>query len=612
MKQHSDQPDFQRRYRRMIVGVCIVFIILITRLFYLQIISHTQYTTLSRHNFLNVMAKAPERGLIYDRNGVLLAKNIPSYTLSLIPGKIKNMDATLEDLRATLDIDNLAIKRFKHRLNQYHPYDLAPLPTKLNEQQIDRFYVNAYRFPGVSITASLQREYPLKSVGSSVVGYVGKINDQDLNQLNKNNYLASTYIGKTGIEKGLETTLHGSTGIQQVEINARGQIVHTLSQQPAHAGPTLHLTIDSRLQQFIIKTLGDLSAAVVAIDPSNGDILAMVSTPTYDTNLFSQGMSTQEYHDLANNPHHPLYNKTIQGLYSPGSTIKPFYAVSALDNGVITPQTTINDPGWFSLPNSTHKFRDWKPQGHGKVNIKKAIMVSCDTYFYWLSTKMGIDLIDHTLKTFGFGASTQINLPSESNGTIPSPEWKSSHQGSPWYAGDTVITGIGQGSLLVTPLQLASATATLAMHGKHYQPHLVHSVQTDPEHSTLIEPQLTSTITLNNPHNWDIVIDALQDVVRSPHGTARYFGPHNYTVAAKTGTAQVYGHHRDEVYVQSNVPWKLRNNHLFIDFAPVEQPKIALALVIEHDGGADRIAGLITTYYLTHCLNNDKNSSTHS
>ncbi|HAG61538.1 MAG TPA: penicillin-binding protein 2, partial [Coxiellaceae bacterium] len=264
MKQHSDQPDFQRRYRRMIVGVCIVFIILIIRLFYLQIISHTQYTTLSRNNFLNVMAKAPERGLIYDRNGVLLAKNIPSYTLSLIPGKIKNMDATLEDLRTTLDIDNIAIKRFKHRLNQYHAYDLAPLPTKLNEEQIDRFYVNAYRFPGASITASLQREYPLKAVGSSVVGYVGKINDQDLNQLNKNNYLASTYIGKTGIEKGLETTLHGSTGLQQVEINARGQIVHTLSQQPAHAGPTLHLTIDSQLQQFIIKTLGDLSAAVVA------------------------------------------------------------------------------------------------------------------------------------------------------------------------------------------------------------------------------------------------------------------------------------------------------------------------------------------------------------
>ncbi len=602
MKQHSDQPEFQRRYRRLIGGACFVLLILIVRLFYLQIISHHQYTTLSRDNFLNVMAKTPERGLIYDRHGVLLAKNIPSYTLSLIPGKIQDMDATLESLHTLLNINKDTIQRFQHRLNQYHPYDLAPLPAKLNEQQIDRFYVNAYRFPGVSINTSLQREYPLKGIGSSVVGYVGRINAHDLRSYNANNYRASTYIGKTGIEKGLETTLHGQTGIEQVEINARGEIVHTLSQQPAQAGPTLYLTIDSRLQQFIIKTLGNLSAAVVAIDPSNGEILALVSTPTYNANLFSQGMSTQEYQTLATNPRHPLYNKTIQGLYSPGSTIKPFYAISALDNGIITPQSYINDPGWFSPPNSTHKFRDWKAQGHGKVNISKALMVSCDTFFYWLSTKMGIDLIDHTLTTFGFGTSTHLGLPSELNGTIPSPTWKSTHKASPWYVGDTVITGIGQGSLLVTPLQLASATATLAMHGKHYQPHLVHAIQTDPKTHTLVEPQLTSTITLKNPHNWDIVIDALQDVVRSPNGTAHYFGHPNYTVAAKTGTAQVYGHHRDEVYVQNNVPWKLRNNHLFIDFAPVEQPKIALAIVIEHEGGVDHIARLITDYYLLHCL----------
>ncbi|MBV54074.1 MAG: penicillin-binding protein 2 [Coxiellaceae bacterium] len=608
MKHQQDQAIFKRRFTHLLVCVCVVLLVLLGRLFYLEIIDHKQYITLSRKNFLNIKAITPERGLIYDRHGVLLAKNAPSFTLSLIPSKIKDMNKTLQELQKLLNINDTIIERFKRHLNQYHAYDLAPLPIKLNEQQMDQFYVNAYRFPGVSIETLWQREYPLESIGSSVVGYVGKVNANDLTHVIPENYRGTNYIGKTGIEKGLENSLHGKTGIEQVEIDARGKIIHSLGQELAASGSTLHLTIDSRLQDFIIKTLGKLSAAVVAIDPSNGEILAMVSTPTYDTNLFSQGMSIKEYQSLSNNPHHPLYNKTIQGLYSPGSTIKPFYAVSALDNGIITPETYINDPGWFTLPNSTHKFRDWKPQGHGKVNISKALMVSCDTFFYWLSTKMGIALIDHTLKTFGFGSLTHINLPSELDGTIPSPDWKVSHQGSPWYTGDTVITGIGQGSLLVTPLQLASATATLAMHGKHFQPHLVHSIQTKSDQSTLIKPQLISTITLNDPHNWDIVIDALQDVVRSPHGTARYFGPHNYTVAAKTGTAQVYGHHRDEVYVQNNVPWKLRNNHLFIDFAPVEQPKIALALVIEHDGGADRIAGLITTYYLTHCLDGTHNT----
>ena len=601
IKHHTNQPDFQRRYFALIGCVCLLLFILIVRLFYLQIINHRQFTTLSRHNFLNIMATAPERGLIYDRNGVLLAKNVPSYTLSLIPGKVTDMTKTLDDLQTLLHLDENSIQQFKRRLNQYHPYDVAPIPSKLNEKQIDKFYVNAYRFPGVSVQTSLQREYPLKSVGSSVIGYVGRINGDDLKLLPEKNYMASTYIGKTGIEKSLEKNLHGKTGIEQIEINAHGKIVNSLGQHNAEPGQAIALTLDSRLQTFIIKTLGPLSASVVAIDPSNGEILAMVSTPTFDSNLFSQGMSSAEYKELLEDPHHPLYNKSIQGLYSPGSTIKPFYAVSALDNQIITPHTTIKDPGWFALPNSSHKFRDWKPQGHGKVNVEKALMVSCDTFFYWLSTQMGIDLMDHTLEAFGFGQPTHVELPSELAGTIPSPEWKKTHRSLSWYAGDTVITGIGQGSLLVTPLQLANATATLAMHGQQFRPHLIKTIQQF-EKTYQVQPQLAATIQLNNPKNWDTVIHALQEVVTNPQGTAHYFGHPSYSVAAKTGTAQVYGHHRDEVYVQSNVPWKLRNNHLFIDFAPVKNPKIALAIVIEHDGGADRIARQITDYYLLHCL----------
>lgn len=604
MFRNKKQPNRQHHFRtRYIIITCLIIVFILTligRIFYLSVIDHQHYKTKSQRNFLNIVPVAPTRGIIVDRNNVVLAKNTPAYRLSVIPAKTNNLQDTLKKLQHIAPIENNDITQFNKHLYQHHSYDSILIGDNLNETQRDVFYTNAFKFPGVSIQSIKTRSYPLGKYSSSVVGYVGKINSKD-SIPNASNYLNTSYIGKSGIEKSQESLLHGQTGFEEAEINANGKIVRTLKNQSSTPGSDLKLTIDIKLQQYIIETLGDLSAAVVAIDPNNGDILAMASTPTYDSNLFSKGMSTLEYQELLDNPNNPLYNKTTRGLYSPGSTIKPFFAVSALDNNIVNATDKIYDPGWFQLPNSNHKFHDWMwfihKKGHGWIDLPQALVVSCDTYFYQMADKMGIDLMDHTLKTFGFGNKTGIEMPNEANGTIPTPAWKLKNRQASWYSGDTVITGIGQGSLLVTPLQLAMATATLAMKGKQYQPHLIQSNNTPQGvNKTNITPK--STIHLNNKDNWEIINTALQKVITDPLGTAIYFGHPKYSVAAKTGTAQVYGHHRDEEYTQSNIPLKLRNNHLFIDYAPANNPKIAIAIVIEHAGGADNIARKITDYYL--------------
>lgn len=594
---HLSSGLFFQRYLIISIFIGIFVIALLARLFFITILHNQHYATESRKNFLNTMAVAPSRGLIFDRNGIIIAANKPAYRLNLIPGKIDDLDQTLKGLQKIAPISDQDIEQFKQHRYQYHAFDLIPIGNTLNERQRAVFYVNAFAFPGVSIQSSQTRYYPHGKATSAVVGYVGKINQATPLS---DNYTNTRYIGESGIEKSEEMQLHGETGVNQAEINARGQIIRTLKTEPSKAGKNITLTIDSQLQQYIVSVMGDASGAVVAIDPNNGEILAMVSTPSYDTNLFSQGMSTAEYQELINNPHHPLYNKATKGLYSPGSTIKPFFAISALDNDIIEPSSKIYDPGWFTLPNTKHQYHDWmwfvRKQGHGWVNLTQALTVSCDTYFYWLANKMGISLMDHTLDMFGFGQPTGTEMPYEAKGVIPSPTWKLANQQSPWYDGDTVITGIGQGSLLVTPLQLASATATLAMKGKHKTPHLIKTINNSKHKS----PQENRDIVLRNPNNWDVITNALEKVVADPQGTAEYFGHTNYTVAAKTGTAQVYGHHRDEEYSQQNRPWKLRNNHLFISYAPTDHPQIALAIVIEHDGGADRIARKVIDYYFQH------------
>jgi len=592
MQQHKQ--DAKRYWSRALAMACIaggMMLLLVARLIYLQVVQHKLYSTLSKQNILNIIPIEPPRGLIYDRNGVLLAKDVPVYSLDIIPARVNHLSQTISDVGKIIPLTKTERTQFFQAVKQHRPYDEVPLKLHLTEQQVAKIYVNQFHLPGVNVQTHLMREYPLKAATSSVVGYVGRINEHELSKLDNVNYQASDDIGKTGVEQFYEPILHGQVGAEEAEINANGRVVRTLHKIPPTAGDTLYLTIDSQLQAAAEKAMGKNAGAVIAMDPSTGEILAMVSEPNFDPNLFVNGISSTDYKKLLNAPRHPLYNRALRGLYSPGSTIKPFYALSALDNDIIDPEYKIFDRGWFQLPNTHHIYHDWKRDGHGWVNVHKAIVVSCDTFFYNLSVLMGINLIDHTLHAFGFGTKTHVDLSNELSGIVPSPLWKRTHQSQNWFTGDTVITGIGQGSLLTTPLQLAQATATLAMRGKQFQPHVLLKAVTPNGKTTVQQPIEEPTIQLHNPHNWDVVIRAMEGVVNEYWGTAIAFGRHPpFTVAAKTGTAQVYGHSRDEEVSRTNIPYHLRNNHLFISFAPVKHPKIVVVTVVEHASFADRIA----------------------
>ncbi len=600
LKNHQQEKKlFLRRLITLIVVVAVLSLILIIRLAFLQIYQHKFYSTRSRQNLLNIIPIAPKRGLIFDRNGVLLTKNIPTFSLEIIPDHVKNIKNTLNNLRKIIPISAQEIKEFNVSLKQHRPFQQVPLKMQLTEQQVARFYVNQYRFPGVMIGTRMIRQYPLGKSMATVLGYVGRINQRELNQLDPVNYRDTNYIGKTGIEKYDEKILHGKVGAEEVEIDASGHIVRVLKRIPPIPGQNLYLSIDSKLQQVAQKAFGNEEGAAVAIQPKTGEILAMVTNPSYNPNLFVAGISQKAYKKLLDSPNKPLYNRAIRGQYAPGSTIKPFFALAGLNQKVITPKTTIFDPGWFRLPNTKHIYRGWKLNGHGWVNVSKAIIVSCDIFFYNLATKLGISGLDHTLHEFGFGQNTGIDTDTELPGLVPTPNWKMGTKGHPWYTGDTVITGIGQGFLLTTPLQLASAVATLAEHGVRHRPHLL--VQTSNGNGDVTTPQLPieAPIKLNNPNDWNIVIHAMQGVITNPQGTGEHFGRNpGYSVAAKTGTAQVYSHSRNEERTEVNLPKRLRNNHLFISFAPVNNPQIALAVVVEHNAKAAMISRKIIDYYL--------------
>lgn len=617
MKQHLTIKDHRKEqrlfFRRSVAAIGIVLtiaLLLFIRLCYLQIIHHKQYSTLSRQNVLDVLPIAPLRGLIYDRNGVLLAKNIPVFNLAIIPERVKSLHKTITALKAILPISENDIHDFKRSLKQHHRYQAVPLKLNLNENELAIFYVNHYRFPGVVVKTQMLRTYPLGKTMSDVVGYVGRINAAEMKRVNHINYSASDFIGKTGIERYYENMLHGTVGAKEVEIDASGHIVRALKRVPPISGQTIYLTIDSRLQHFAEIALGNNNGAIVAIQPSTGQILALVTKPTIDPNIFVNGINHHDYETLLHSPNHPLFNRAIRGQYAPASTIKPFIAIAALDSGAISSSTKIYDPGWFRLANTRHIYHDWKHTGHAWVNISKAIIVSCDTFFYQLAVNLGIHSIDAMLTPFGFGTITQVDMPQELPGLLPSPEWKHKTHHHAWYTGDTVLTGIGQGFVLVTPLQLAAATAIIAERGAQYQPHLLLKSQTPNGDIHTMPTIKLSQIVLQHPDVWNIVIHAMQKVVTSSIGTAERFGRRpGYTVAAKTGTAQVYGKQRDEVKTRLNIPKKLRNHHLFITFAPVKNPQIVLAIVVEHASEADVIARHVLDFYFQHCAKEDKVSN---
>ncbi len=587
----------------------ILMLAVVARLFYLQILSHQHYVTLAEGNRLRTEPVMPPRGLIYDRNGVLLAENRPSYELDITPEQVPDLKATLAALGKIVAIRPQDLKQFDDLLKTKKPFQPLPIRANLSDTEVARFAVNRQDFPGVDIRATLSRYYPLGAVTAHVIGYTGIISQDELVKLDPEQYISTSRVGKIGIEGAYESLLHGSVGVRQEETDAQGRVVRIVSRTAPVPGKNLYLSLDIRLQETAEKALGDNSGAVVAIDPRNGEVLALVSTPSFDPNLFVGGISPADFAQLNSTPMQPLFNRALRGQYPPGSTIKPFLALAALNYKVVEPFKNLMCPGYLYVPHNPHPYRDWKAGGHGEIDLPNAITQSCDVYFYTVAMKLGIDRIHQYLTTqLGFGEPSGIDLMGERDGVVPSPLWKRQTLHQPWYLGDLVIIGIGQGYLLVTPLQLADGVAAISMRGQRYVPHLLHAIG-DP---------LSGAITDTQPHAlppveesyagaWNIVVQAMKNVVATWQGTAHSIGiGAKYSMAGKTGTAQVY---RKRLGVfgeesEADIPKALRDNALFIAFAPVNDPRIAIAVEVDHGGGggatAAPIARAVMDEYLLH------------
>ncbi len=594
---------------RLAVGVGFVLtlmVILLMRFLYLQVVRHDHYQTMAESNRISVVPIVPNRGLILDRNGVVLAHNYSGYTLEITPSKTGGLEDTIARLSELVEITPRDRKRFRKLLAERRNFESLMIRNKLTDEEVARFAAQQYRFPGVEIKARLFRDYPYGDHMSHMLGYIGRINQTDVEELEENdlaaNYRGSDYIGKTGLEQSYESELHGKTGIEQVEVDSGGRAVRILSRTPPSSGNTLVLSIDAKLQEIAFQSFGNYRGALVAIDPSNGEVLAFVSKPGYDPALFIDGIDPQSWDELNNSPDTPLNNRALRGQYPPGSTIKPFMALAGLHYKTRSPSYTIADPGYFTLPGSRHQYRDWKKGGHGSVDLFKSIVVSCDTYYYGLATEMGIDNIHAYLTRFGFGKKTGIDLEGETSGLQPSQEWKMRRYKQKWYPGDTVSVGIGQGYNLVTPMQLAYTTATLANDGVAYKPHLVREVRSARSaESRMIEHKQEFDLGLD-PEHIDLVKRAMFAVTQ-PGGTAAGAASGaGYHIAGKTGTAQVIGIKQGATYNESQVAERHRDHAWFIAFAPVEAPKIALVVLVENGGHggstAAPIARKVMDYYL--------------
>lgn len=612
MNRTVELRDHQRelhyfRLRLAVVGGAVVFafFLLFVRFFYLQVIQHDYYHTLAEQNRIVIVPVVPNRGRIVDRNGVVLAHNFAAYTLEINPTQVSDLPGLINQLSALVDITPKDRRRFQKLIDEGHDFASIPIRTRLNDAEVARFAVNRYRFPGVEIKARLFRHYPNMEVASHVVGYIGRISDSDVEQLRKDgtaaNYSASDYIGKVGLEQRYEKQLRGITGYEHVETDASGRPVRTLRSILPVSGNNLLLALDARLQQVAEQVFGDRRGSLVAIEPKTGGVLALVSKPGFDPNLFVEGIDPQNWEALNNSPDHPLNNRALQGVYPPGSTFKPFMALAALELGKRKPGFAISDPGYFQLGGAGHVYRDWKAGGHGTVDLHRAVVVSCDTYFYGLAQDMGIDAIHQFISQFGLGRKTGIDIEGEAGGLLPSQEWKQRRFKQKWFVGDTISVGIGQGYNLATPLQLAQATAILANEGRVFRPHVVKHIQdSQTDALTTIEPMPIAQIPLN-PENIRRVRDAMVDVTR-PGGTAAWAGMNaKYLFAGKTGTAQVIGM-KGQKYDETRIQERHRDHALFIAYAPADDPKIALAILVENGGHggstAAPIARQVIDFYL--------------
>lgn len=578
--------------RAIVAGLLVVLAlgVVLIRLFQLQVLEHSHYTTLSQDNRVKILPRPPTRGLIYDRNGVLLAQNRPAYSLEIVPEQVKDMDRTLAELGTVIDISEDDLERFRRLKRRTRRFDSVPIRVNLSLDETAHFAVQRHRFPGVDIKAQLLRHYPYPEMTAHVLGYVGRISQQDLNRIDESNYAGTTHIGKNGVEKTYEDMLHGKVGYEQVEVNAAGRVVRTLEQTPPTPGKDLHLNLDIALQETAFKAFGDELGAAVAIDPRTGGVLALVSNPGFDPNLFVEGISSKDYNALQHDRAKPLYNRALRGQYPPGSTVKPFMGLVGLESHTITYETSAYCPGFYQLPGSSHKYRDWKKTGHGSMDLDAAITQSCDVFFYKLAHDMGINELHDRLSAFGFGTPTGIDLTGESSGLLPSRDWKRAARRQPWYPGETLIMGIGQGYFLTTPLQLAAATATIANNGTFHPPRVVEYLSSREDGSREMVADQARVLDKLREQNWDDVRTAMAHVVEGARGTARRIANPNYRIAGKTGTAQVFTVAQDAEYDEENVEKSKRDHALFIAYAPVEDPRIVVAVVIENGGHGGSVA----------------------
>ena len=575
--------------QRVLVAGVVMFLLLallLIRLVYLQITNQEHYSTLSENNRVSIRPIPPTRGLIFDRNGILLAQNLPSFTLEIIPEHIKDLNKTLDNISQLISISEEDLRRFHKDRRKKRRFEGVPLRFRLNDDEVAKISVQQNKLTGVVIKAQLSRHYPQGKLASHAIGYVSRINEAELRKLDASNYSATTHIGKVGIERTYEKMLHGEVGFQHVETNAQGRVLRVLDRTLPVSGKNLYLNMDSKVQAIAEKSLAENNGAMVAIDPRNGAVLAMVSVPAYDPNLFVHGISSLNYKALSTSAERPLFNRALRGQYPPGSTVKPMMGLAGLELNELQTHDDLDCPGWYMLKNDERRYRDWKKKGHKKTDLLKAITESCDVFFYDLALTLGIDNMSSYMNYFGLGNKTGIDLLGELPGLNPSRKWKRKNRNLPWFPGETLITGIGQGFMLTTPLQLASATATISMFGKRFKPRMVYGIQ-DQQNSQIIKTNASplKAVPINDKNNWKTVLDAMKNVVYGIHGTARgiKYGL-KYTMAGKTGTAQVFGIAQDAEYKKEEIAKKLQDHALFIGFAPYENPRIAVALIVENGG----------------------------
>lgn len=605
LKDHEKDARLVRQ--RVLVGAAIVLLligVLIARLYYLQVVQYQHHSTLSENNRVHVQPIPPNRGLIFDRSGKIIADNRPSFSLTVTRERAEDWRKTLDTVVEVLELSSEERELSEKRVLQgRRPFEPVPIMYELSEEQIARIAVDQFRLPGVEVAAQLVRHYPEGEHFAHSVGYVGRINEAEVKQLDPVNYSGTHHIGKTGIERFYEDALHGQVGYEEVETNARGRVLRVLKRTDPIPGEDITLTLDLELQQAAEAALAGRRGAVVALQPSTGEVLAMVSQPSFDPNLFVTGISFKAYGELRDSIDQPLFNRVLRGLYPPGSTVKPMMAIAGLDAGVVTEKTKVFDPGFFQLPNVKHKYRNWNRGGDGWVDLSAAIYRSNDTYFYDLAHKMGIDRMHEYMTRFGIGQRVALDMFEETAGLMPSREWKRARYRQPWYPGETVILGIGQGYMQATPLQLAQATALMATKGKWIRPHLAKSIGG----STPVDPEPMPDIELRDPRYWDAAIDGMEGVLHNPRGTAKKVGDTaRYRIAGKSGTAQVVAIKQGERYDSGKLAERHRDHALFVAFAPVHDPQIAVAVMVENGESGSGVAAPVAKQVMDAWLLNEQ------